>query len=95
MVRFLFSFSGRLERGSYLLFTVAFSLLSLGATLSHPAGRDRPFNKLMSEPWVQLGAALDRVVILQPMFFDFLVSLALALPLLWVWLALTVRRLRR
>lgn len=94
MVRFLFSFSGRLERGPYLLFTLVFSLLILGAILCHPAGRDRPLNLLLSQPWAQLGAALDRVVILQPPLLDLLVSLALALPLLWVWLALTIRRLR-
>ncbi|MDQ1154610.1 DUF805 domain-containing protein [Brevundimonas sp. SORGH_AS_0993] len=86
----LLRFSGRLGRESYGLLTAVFS--GLVFILAAPAGQ--PFTQLLSAPWMVLGRALDGLVHLSPGPLDVMASLAVALPLLWLFCALTVGRLR-
>lgn len=86
----LLHFSGRLSRKPYGLLTAAFVCLIL--TLSASSGD--PVFQLLDAPWMVLGRGLDDLVRLSPGALDGLLSLAVALPLLWLFCALTVRRLR-
>ncbi len=86
----LLHFSGRLGRGPYGLLTAVFS----GVVLALAASSGQPFFKLFDAPWMVLGRGLDDLVRLSPGPLDGLVSLAVGLPLLWLFCALTARRLR-
>lgn len=86
----LLRFSGRLGREPYGLLTAVFSGLILA--LAAPTGQS--LTQLFSAPWMVLGRGLDDLVRLSPGPLDGLVSLAVGLPLLWLFCALTARRLR-
>lgn len=86
----LLRFSGRLGRKPYGLLTAAF----FGLVLTLAASSGEPVFQLFSAPWMVLGRGLDDLVRLSPGALDGLLSLAVALPLLWLFCALTVRRLR-
>jgi len=83
-------FSGRLSRKPYSLLTAAF----VGLVLTLAASSGQPVFQLLNAPWMVLGRGLDDLVRLSPGALDGLLSLAVALPLLWLFCALTVRRLR-
>lgn len=86
----LLRFSGRLGRKPYGLLTAAF----FGLVLTLAASSGEPVFQLLNAPWMVLGRGLDDLVRLSPGALDGLLSLAVALPLLWLFCALTVRRLR-
>lgn len=86
----LFRFSGRLGNEAYGLLTIVFSGLVL--MLAAPTGQ--PFTALLGAPWQALGRSLDSLVQLGSWPLDLAASLAVGLPLVWVFSALTARRLR-
>ena len=84
-------FSGRSGRASYGLLTLAFAAIVVGLA----AGQGGlPFTSLASEPWRVLARSLDDLVRIPVVFLDMLVSLVIGGAMLWVWAAMTVRRLR-
>ena len=84
-------FSGRSGRASYGLLTLAFAAIVVGLA----AGQGGlPFTSLASEPWTVLARSLDDLVRIPVFFLDMLVSLVIGGAMLWVWAAMTVRRLR-
>ena len=86
----LLRISGRLGRESYGLLTAVFA--GLVFMLAAPTGQ--PFTQLLSSPWQVLGRSLDALVQLNPGPLDTMASLAIGIPLLWLFCTLTARRLR-
>jgi len=87
----LFRFSGRLGRGPYGWMTLAFCLLVFVLAALQTGA---PFTRLIEGPWTVLGRALDDAIKFRPWPLDLLMSVGVALPLMWILCALTIRRLR-
>lgn len=86
-------FSGRMGRGPYAILTLGFAALVLA--LAIPSGA--PFAHLLTAPWAVLGHAMDGVVRIGEdgrSTADLVVSAAIIVLFLWVFSAITVRRLR-
>lgn len=87
----LFTFRGVVGRLPYAALTFLFFGVTVAVAIAHGDGGA---TELMKSPWLALAQRMDEVVRMKPWAVDLIVSLALAIPLSWIVLAMTARRLR-